>query len=57
MTRDQQEWLEAHQAQLWFAAGKKVGIEVSRPRDGCRLQFSGWTMEDVIGQAKAQLLK
>lgn len=48
---DDAEWLEAHEATLHFASGKKVGIDWRRS-DGLIAQHSGWTFGEAINAAR-----
>lgn len=53
---DDVEFLEAHEAQLWFKSGSKVGLEWRRP-DGLRVQCSGWTVGECLNTARKMLSK
>ena len=53
---DDIEFLEMHEAELSFAVGKEIGLEWRRP-DGLRAQHSGWTVGEVINEARAALRK
>lgn len=46
------EWLEAHDATLHFAAGRKIGLEARRPHDGLRVQYSDWQLPSLIAKAR-----
>ena len=51
MTHADLEWLEQHEAQVWFRAGSKLGIELRRA-DGLRVQCSAWTWESLMTAAR-----
>lgn len=50
----QRDWLEAHDATVYFGTGKKIGLDVRRA-DGLRVQTSAWLLDDAIDKAKALL--
>ena len=53
---DDIEFLEAHNGELGFRVGAKVALELRRS-DGLRVQYSGWTVGEVINEARAAFRK
>ena len=53
---DDLEFLEAHDAIVYFSVGLKVGLEWRRP-DGLKLQHSGWSVGHALNEARAALRK